>query len=121
MRYRALDENGDYSFGRGGANYLTNQPEAVAQAVKTRLQLLAGEWFLDLAEGTPYAQGVFGKQTRDNYDFVIRDRILNTEGVTAITEYESALDDDTRQLTVSVTIDTRYGDARLAASIGEAR
>ena len=53
MKYRKLTENGDYAFGRGGADMHADTPEAVGQAVLTRLRLFAGEWFVDLKEGTP--------------------------------------------------------------------
>ena len=48
MKYRKLTENGDYAFGRGGADMHADTPEAVGQAVLTRLRLFAGEWFVDL-------------------------------------------------------------------------
>lgn len=120
MRYRALTANGDMTFGRGAANYLTDAPAAVVQAVKTRLQLIAGEWFLDLAAGTPYPQGVFGYNA-PTADYAIRQRILETEGVTAITEFESIFDAETRAKTIRATIATIYGDASLTARLGEAR
>lgn len=111
MRYRKWTAETDMQAGHGSADYWTNDPRGVAQAVVSRLRLLAGEWFLDLADGTPYVGGVFGKHTKESYDPVIRARILDTEGVTAITSYESSFDGDTRQLTVSVTLDTEYGPA----------
>ena len=78
MKYRKLTENGDYAFGRGGADMHADTPEAVGQAVLTRLRLFAGEWFVDLKEGTPYVPGVLGKHTQDTYDPVFRERILDT-------------------------------------------
>lgn len=110
MRYRKWTDNGDIQMGHGGADYWTDDPRGVAQAVVSRLRLLREEWFLDLAEGTPYVGGVFGKHTRESYDLVIRDRILGTEGVTEITSYESSYDGDTRALTITVSINTEYGE-----------
>lgn len=112
MIYRALDSDGDYALGSRGA-FLRDQPEAVVQAVVTRLRLLAGEWFLDLAEGTPYTPAVLGKHTADSYDLAIRARILGTEGVTRITAYESGFDGESRRLTVTARIDTIYGPTEL--------
>lgn len=109
MRYRRLDTSNDFTLGHGTADYLNNSPECVAQAVVTRLRLLSGEWFLDLIEGTPYVQGVFGKHTQESYDLVIRERILDTEGVTEITAYESLFNGETRRLSIQVTINTLYG------------
>ena len=79
----------------------------------TRLRLLRGEWFLDLTEGTPYAPAVLGKHTKQTYDFAIRQRVLETEGVTAIDEYESLFDGETRRLTVNIRINTAYGPAEV--------
>ena len=96
MKYRKLTENGDYAFGRGGADMHADTPEAVGQAVLTRLRLFAGEWFVDLKEGTPYVPGVLGKHTQDTYDPVFRERILDTEGVTGIVSYASSFDGESR-------------------------
>src|SRR5260363_163740 len=51
MRYRRLDAAGDYAFGRGLSDFEQDTPEAVAQAVKTRLALRFGDWFLDTSRG----------------------------------------------------------------------
>jgi hypothetical protein len=112
MRYRQLDADGDMTFGGGSSDYLINTPEAVAQAVKTRLRLLTGEWFLDITEGTPYATDILGKNTETTYDPAIRERILDTEGVTQIDSYSSVLNG--RRLSVEATIDTIYGQATLS-------
>ena len=111
MKYRRLDSNGDMVIGHGDADYLKDTPECVVQSVVTRLRLWRGEWFLDLTEGTPYAPAVLGKHTKDSYDFVIRQRVLETEGVTEIEEYESIFDGETRRLTVNIRINTVYGPA----------
>ena len=113
MRYRKLSSNGDYTFGNGQLNFYRNDPLGVAQAVVTRLRLWAGEWFLDLVEGTPYQINALGKHTAASADPMIRDRILNTEGVTAILAYDSYFDADNRIFHVSVTIETLYGTAQI--------
>lgn len=108
MRYRKLDTAGDYTLGTG-SDFYVNTPAAVAQAVQTRLLLLAGEWFLDTADGTPWRTDVLGKYTQQAYDAVLKDRILSTPGVTEITQYSSFFDRTRRLLTVAVTIGTLYG------------
>jgi len=109
MTYRKLDDNGDYSFGGSLNSFYQNDPLGVAQAVVTRLKLWENEWFLDLTDGTPYIGGVLGKYTMDVFDMNIKDRILNTEGVTEILEYDSTFDGDLRKVSISVKIDTLYG------------
>lgn len=117
MIYRKLDPNGDYTFGGNLSSFLQNNPEAVAQSVVTRLKLWEGEWFLDIAEGTPYIGGVLGKYTRDDIDAIVKERILNTEGVIEITEYSSSFNPDLRKFSVSVTISTIYGEARISEAL----
>ena len=117
MRYRKLDANGDYSFGGQQADFYRDTPEAVAQAVQTRLLLLRGEWFLDITEGMPWNTEVLGKFTNGTYDSAIRQRILGTQGVTELTAYSSTLDSQKRALTVAATINTIYGSTPVQATI----
>ncbi|CAB3729315.1 hypothetical protein LMG3458_04690 [Achromobacter deleyi] len=117
MRYRKMDANGDYSFGGQQADFHRDTPEAVAQAVKTRLMLLRGEWFLDTSEGMPWRTEVLGKRFEASYDGAIRERILGTPGVTGIAEYSSRLDAESRALAVAATISTLYGTAIVQAAL----
>ena len=109
MKYRALDANGDMTFGQGSQNFLVDSPVAVAQLVKTRLGLFQGEWFLDVTEGMPWATQVLGAHTNATYDLAIQECILDTEGVTEIVSYSSVRNPVTRALTVTVTLNTAYG------------
>ena len=117
MIYRKLDEFGDYIFGGNLSNFFKDQPEAVAQSVVTRLKLWEGEWFLDIIEGTPYIGGMLGKYTLADTNNLIKERILNTEGVIEITEYSSNFDPDLRKFSVSVTISTIYGEATITEAL----
>jgi hypothetical protein len=117
MRYRILSPLGDYTIGQGQAEFLVNSPECVAQAVQTRLLLLQGEWFLDTTDGTPYATQILGEGTMQLYDQAIQERISQTQGIMAITNYSSSFDSSRRSLSVSVTIDTIYGTTTTSISI----
>jgi hypothetical protein len=117
MKYRKLSTTGDYVFGNGDADFYTDSPNAVAQAVKTRLLLLTGEWFLNLSDGTPYSTDILGSNTKDFYDVAIQGRILDTPGVSEIVSYQSQLIN--RALTVTATINTAYGIASVSGTIGQ--
>jgi hypothetical protein len=104
-----LDASGDYAFGQGPQNFLIDSPLAVAQAVRTRLRLFTGEWFLDTSEGTAWADQVLGENTKTGYDAVIRNRILGTQGLTQVDSYESSCDPVSRKLAVRVEVTTDYG------------
>lgn len=109
MKVRKLDADGEPAFGRGRLDYLENSPEMVAQNVMTRLELRTGEWFLDIYDGTPYAEQILGEHKKDLYDMAIRKRIIETPGVNQIESYASQLNQDTRRLAVQATIETEFG------------
>lgn len=117
MRYRKLDSSGDMTFGRSASNFWRDVPEAPAQAVKTRLLLRLGEWFLDTSDGTPYDTKILGKHTSGTRDAAIRERIMGTEGVTSLEAYSSTFDPDTRAFTVSATVTTDYGTITVTAPL----
>lgn len=109
MRYRKLSPTGDYVFGNSELDFYVNEPAAVGQAVKTRLLLWLGEWFLDLNEGTQWMQGVIGKHSQTTADATVQDRIAGTQGLADIASFTSTVNPDTRLYSVNTTIDTIYG------------
>lgn len=113
MRYRKLSPTGDYQFGNGQADFYRDVPDAVSQAVKTRLLLWLGEWFLDIEEGTPYLQGIVGKHTQQQANDIIQTRTLRTQGVRDMSDYEAQTDAETRAMGVTFTIDTIYGPTQV--------
>ncbi len=119
MKYRKLDENGDYTIGR--RNEMYEGTEAVAQAVKTRLLLLFGEWWENRQDGTPLFEKVFGQRQRvdetpDEIDLVFSERINSTQGVSEITRFESKIDAESRAYTADITIKTIY-DTEFSVSL----
>lgn len=121
MLYRRLDSDHDYCFGRGFGDFLedaTGSPDAVAQAIKTRLLLLLGEWWKDLRDGLPLWQKILGARINNKkvIDKIITDRIQGlklpngTAAITAINEVSSAYDSTTREYSFSCRVDTVYGE-----------
>ena len=111
MRYRILDGDGDMSFGHQQQNFFRDQPEAVAQAVLTRLKLWAGEWFLDQSAGTPYQQAMLGMRAAQSFEPAVRSTILDVQGVVSIDTFSLSIDPNARQASVSASITTVYGQA----------
>lgn len=109
MRVRKLAANDDYSFGNGQLDFWFNVPNAVGQNVKTGLMLFLGEWYLDTSQGTPWVQGVLGKNSQAMGDGTIQNQIINTQGVTDISSYASQRDNEKRSFSVQVSVDTIYG------------
>ena len=115
MRYRALDADGDMTFGFGQANMLINSPEAVGQSILTRLRLWQGEWFRNIEDGTPYMTEVLGEHTQQLYDIAIRERIISTQGVLELLAYGSSVAD--RALTVRAIVSTVYGELTFSETL----
>jgi len=84
-------------------------PDAVAQAVATRLRLWTGNWFLNLAEGTNWSGKVLGNNTALTRDPELRQRILNTPGVIKLNNYDSGFNPNTRAFNATFQLDTQFG------------
>lgn len=116
MRYRKQDESGDYRFGAGLNDFYIDSAEAVAQAIDSRLKLWMGEWFADTADGTGWSQAILGKQSKNLYELTLRQRVLETPGVTSIENFQSSLNSENRYLTVSMTVNTVYGQTSVTGA-----
>lgn len=116
MRYRKQDENGDYTFGNGLGNFHIDNVDAVAQAIDTRLKLWIGEWFADVSDGTGWTQAILGKHSQNLYELTLRQRVLETRGVISIQGFQSSLDPNTRELAVTMVVDTIYGQTDLTGA-----
>lgn len=114
MRYRKLSPTGDYVFGHQQADFWINVPDAVAQAVETRLRMALGEWWLDTTDGTPWLQSVLQNNTQATRDPALQNRILGTTGLSGIDSYASQVVG--RAFSVQATVDTIYGAATVEES-----
>ena len=109
MLTRRLTESHDMSFGAGVADYAV-EAEACAQNVKTRLLLLMGEWFLDTDAGVPYLQQIAIKPANlPLAQAIIKQTILETEGVAELRSFGMTFDRETRRLTIQATVTNIYG------------
>jgi len=93
----------------------------VEQAIKTRLKLWLGEWFVDLTDGTPYPTQVLGERYGKSPDAAIKARILGTPGVTQLISYSSSFnapsDGVRRTLTVNATVQSLYSVTPVSVSL----
>jgi len=111
VKYRRLDINGDYTLGRNRQNFLTDI-DAVAQAIKTRLLLLYGEWWEDLTDGLPLWQRIIGSVGSDEnkqvLDLIVKERINGTTNVNSVVNFISEIKD--RKYTFTCLVVTDYGN-----------
>lgn len=100
------------TFGHGSADFFANSPACVGQAVLTGLELIRGEWFLDLTAGVDYPGQIIGEHQQADADSTIRAAILGVLGVTEIVSYSSTVTN--RKLSVTATINTLYGQTTIS-------
>lgn len=110
MKYRKLTDSGDYNFGRGEADFISDI-DAVGQAIKTRLLLLYGEWWEDTEDGLPLWEQIIGvpctPANKGAVDIIIRDRISGTTGVESVLNFDSTFEN--RKYNFSCLVQTIYG------------
>ncbi len=108
MRVRTLDSSGDWSFGSGKQNYLSDLG-ALEQSIVTRLKQWRGNCFFAIEEGIDW-NNLLDIGTAALLDLDIKRVILQTGGVLRISDYASTIDSMTRAVSISCTINTIYGD-----------
>lgn len=102
---RALDSDGDFTFGAGLGNYLSYN-NAIAQNIKTRLSSFLGNCFFDIGAGIDWFN-LLGAKDELTLNLSISSVILNTEGVTGILELSTSLGSN-RAFSVSYEVQTVY-------------
>lgn len=102
MRARRLDENHDWTFGKGRANY-AQERESIRQCVITRLLSLYGDWFQDPYTGVRWFDYLTKNPNLRSFETELKGVVLNTEGVTELVEFALSLNSDNRKLTVLLT------------------
>jgi hypothetical protein len=112
MKYRRLDSNGDYLFG-GGIIDFAQDIYAIAQAIKTKLALLKGEWWENLDEGLPLFQSILGAPggQKSSIDLLYQQRILSVPNVKNIEQVQSSLEN--RIYSFYCVINTTFGKLTL--------
>lgn len=104
MITRALDADGDWTFGKGANDYLSGNP-AIAQSLVTRIKSFLGDCFFDAGAGIDWFN-LLGSKNQTGLDFNIRSVIINTPNVTGFTVLDSDFDPRTRLFSPSYLVST---------------
>ena len=81
---------------------LVEEIDQVIQNVAIRLRFFLGEWFLDVFVGVPYLQDFFIKSpNRIRIESVLKEEIIDTDGIDQITAFSSEFQSNLRQFSVN--------------------
>lgn len=86
-----------------GAQFL-NGREATASAIRARLKMFFGEYFLDIADGTPWFQSILGKAPQEIAEAALKQRIATTPGVVKVTQFSFNSDAQARRIDIDASV-----------------
>jgi len=97
-------ENGNFAVARDA--------EAISQHISYRLKFFEGEWFLNSATGVSWLTDIHGRPLdRTLSEAIIKSAIVDTDGVTSITNFSVNFNSRTRHIsTDSISVSTIYDE-----------
>lgn len=116
--FRKLDDNWDWTFGKGIQNYGDNKISAM-QNIKSRLLSVKYDCFFDLTSGVDWFNILSqrGQFAKDVVEINIRLCILQSLYVTEITDLQITYNQD-RSITAQYTVNTIFGEIEDTTVIG---
>ena len=114
MIVRELDNNHDWTFGRGFTNYL-NGSDSIAQCVKTKLFALKRDWFLNRDDGIAWFDYLTKNPNTKQLEIDVRTEIFKVEGVLNIDEFDILLDPENRQFLIQITYTDKFNNINEAS------
>lgn len=110
MIVRALNAQGDWTFGAGKNNYLQANA-AVGQTILCRLGMFLGDCFFATNQGIDWFNLLGGKNLLQ-LELAISAVILNTKNVTGLVTLSTDLDSITRNFSASYEVTTTFGNVK---------
>lgn len=104
-KVRGLDSNGDWTFGKGLANYKRND-SAISQNVATRLKSFKNDWFLDTDANIDWFSILGNKNNEQTIKLEVTRVVKATEGVLRVNSVEIVEVDADRRAVIEVDFDT---------------
>jgi len=108
MIVRAIDNTGDWTFGKGLQNYLVTA-KAIAQNIETKLRSFLNDCYFDMGAGIDWWT-LLGSYSKNNVLTAVYTTIGNCYGVSQINNVTVSLDPTTRILSLSYSVKTIYDE-----------
>lgn len=110
-----LNVQNDLFLASDGSLGLVEDGTKVAQDLRTRLRTLQGEVVLDNKYGFPYGVITDGRSIAlSEFELTIKQYILETNGVTELTEFSVGYISGTRKLAVSFSVNSQYSSSSIS-------
>lgn len=106
MRVRALDSEGDWTWGKGQNDYLTGVA-AVMQEIRCNVSSFLGDCFFDVEGGIDWFN-LLGGKNQLAIEVAVSTQIINTPNVTKLVQLSATLNPITRALTLFYQVTTSY-------------
>ncbi len=92
----------------GGLVSFVNKEDETIQRIRTCLRRIQGEWFLDISAGIPYFGGqILGSRDIEYAKLIIREALLEIEGVKKVAKINIIIDKTTKKATVYAEIEIK--------------
>jgi hypothetical protein len=111
MKFRNLDSEGQWTFGKGKANYVKDS-EAVGLNIKTRIKEWVNDCFFNLKAGIDWYNRLGSFNQKDLLDADIKRIIIQTQDVAQLKSFTSTVTDRAyrAEYTVLTTFSQEYQD-----------
>ncbi len=105
-----LNGNHDILFDGTDCELTKVETESLSQRLKVKLMTFQGEWFLDVNEGIPYFQSIFGKnRAKETIDAIFKRAILGEPEVLSILSFYSEITPE-RHYQLQFTVKSSSGE-----------
>lgn len=105
MIFRELDDDHDWTFGKGREN-MTSRNQAIGLNIKTRILSWVNDCFFDQKAGIDWVNRLGSKRQRALLELDLRRIVQQSEGVTGILSFDTVLNG--RNFDASYTVQTIY-------------
>ena len=119
IKFRNLDDNGDWEFGKGNQSY-ADELQSTMLNIRTRLKSFKWDCYFDLDAGIAWFEilGKRGQYMKDLIEINVRLCILQSLYVTQITKIDVVYDEVARNLNLNYNINTIFGEGSDSIELG---
>lgn len=108
MRFRGIDANGDWVFGKGRNSYLRDN-EALMMNIKTRLLSFLGDCFFDTEAGIDW-WNLLGEKDMKSILASVQRVVLRSSNVKRVLDIEYNLNRNTRKFSITLSVEFANGE-----------